>query len=127
MAQQVKNPVRIHKDVSLIPGIAQWVEDLAWLWPAAAAPILPLVWELSYAIGVALKKEKKKKYRFTDLHLLNQNLKEWKELKKHNKPLDTLKGFPKYILKKYIYMYIYDRYRFFFFFHYQKSILPWGK
>ena len=33
---------------------------LLWLWrrPAAAAPILPLAWELSDAAGVALKKDK---------------------------------------------------------------------
>ena len=38
---------------------------LLWLWqrPAAAAPILPLFWELPYAVGTALesKREKKKK------------------------------------------------------------------
>jgi len=36
--------------------------DLAWLslWPAAAAPIWPLVWELPYAKGEALKSRKKK-------------------------------------------------------------------
>ena len=32
--------------------------DLAWLWPAATAPIRPLVWELTYATSVALKKKK---------------------------------------------------------------------
>ena len=26
-----------------------------WRWPAAAAPIQPLTWELSYAVGAALK------------------------------------------------------------------------
>ena len=26
MAQQVKNPTSIHKDVGLIPGLAQWVK-----------------------------------------------------------------------------------------------------
>ena len=31
-----------------------------WLWPAAAAPIRPLAWELPYAAGVALKKAKDK-------------------------------------------------------------------
>ena len=33
---------------------------LLWLWPrsAAAAPIRPLAWELPYAAGVALKREK---------------------------------------------------------------------
>ena len=41
--------------------------DLMWLWlwlwcrPTAAAPIRPLAWELPYAVGVALKSEKKKK------------------------------------------------------------------
>ena len=35
---------------------------LLWLWcrPAAAAPICPLAWELTYAVGAALKKKKKK-------------------------------------------------------------------
>ena len=35
---------------------------LLWLWhrPAAAAPILPLAWELPYAVGGAPKSEKKK-------------------------------------------------------------------
>ena len=34
---------------------------MLWLWcrPAAAAPIRPLVWELPYAMGVALKVKKK--------------------------------------------------------------------
>jgi len=32
-----------------------------WLWPAAAAPIRPLAWELTYTMGVALKSKKKKK------------------------------------------------------------------
>ena len=32
-----------------------------WMWPAAAAPILPLTWELPYAVGDALKRPKKKK------------------------------------------------------------------
>ena len=35
---------------------------LLWLWhrPAATAPIQPLAWELSYATGAAVKKEKEK-------------------------------------------------------------------
>ena len=35
MAQQVKNPTNIHEDEDLIPGLTQWVEDLAL--PQAAA------------------------------------------------------------------------------------------
>ena len=37
--------------------------DLVWLWlwcrPTAAAPIRPLAWELPYATGVALKRQKR--------------------------------------------------------------------
>ena len=37
---------------------------LLWLWyrPAARAPIRPLAWELPYAVGVVLKRPKKKKF-----------------------------------------------------------------
>ena len=48
-----------------IPGLTQWVKDLAllWLWCrlAAVAPTGPLAWEPPYAAGVALKRPKKKK------------------------------------------------------------------
>ena len=70
------NPNNIHEDVGLIPSLSQWVKqssiamscgvghrcssDLAllWLWhkPVATAPIQPLAWELSCAVGAALKK-----------------------------------------------------------------------
>ena len=75
------NPTRNHEVASLIPGLAQWVKDpsvamscgvgcrhspdppLLWLWgrPAATAPIRPLVWELPYAAGAALKDKRQKK------------------------------------------------------------------
>ena len=29
MAQRVKNPTNIHENVGLVPGLAQWVKDLA--------------------------------------------------------------------------------------------------
>ena len=32
MVQQVKNPASIHEDAGLIPGLTQWVKDLALLW-----------------------------------------------------------------------------------------------
>ena len=63
----------------MIPGLAQWVKDLAmlWLWcrsltgsdpallwlgcrPAAVAPTGPLGWEPPGAVGSALKRQKKK-------------------------------------------------------------------
>ena len=56
--------------MGLIPGLAQWVKDLAllWLWRrlAATALIQPLAWERPCAPGVALKdSEKKQKIKKT--------------------------------------------------------------
>ena len=72
------NPTRNHEVVGVIPGLTQWVKDVAllwavdpmllWLWrrPAAVAPIGPLAWEPPYAVGVALKRQNTKKKKKKD-------------------------------------------------------------
>ena len=77
MALWLINPTSNHEIVGLIPGLAQWVKDLAfavncgvghrcgwdpsllWLWCrlAGTAPIGPLAWEPPYAMGAALKRQ----------------------------------------------------------------------
>ena len=55
------NLTRIQEDTGLIPGPSQWVKDLALLCQQlAVAPIRPPAWELPYAVGVALKRQKTK-------------------------------------------------------------------
>ena len=58
------NPTRYREVAGSIPGLAQWIEDLAllWLWCrlAAVAPIRPLAWEPPYAAGAAPKRQKSK-------------------------------------------------------------------
>ena len=74
----VMNTTSLYEDEGLIPGLAQWIKDLAllwamvgcrhgsdhallWLWhrPVAIPLIQPLAWELPYTMGVAKKKDKK--------------------------------------------------------------------
>ena len=65
MAQQLMNPTSIHEDsgqsLTLLSGLR--IHHLLWLWcmSVATALIGPLVWETPYAVGVALKRPKKKK------------------------------------------------------------------
>ena len=53
----------VHEAAGLIPGLAQWVNDLVLLWlqrrPAAASLIQPLAWEFPCAAYVALKSKNK--------------------------------------------------------------------
>ena len=63
VAQQVKNLTSIKEGMGQIPGLAQWIKDLALCQTVAqvadAASIGPLAWKLPHATGVALKEKKK--------------------------------------------------------------------
>ena len=52
------NPASNQEVVGSISGLAQWVK--LWCRLAAVAPIRPLAWEPTYAVGVALEIKGKK-------------------------------------------------------------------
>jgi len=79
LAQQVKKLTSLYEEKGSLPGLNQWVKDLAlpkalalsggcgsdlalpWLWCrlAAAAPIRLLAFKLPYAMGATLKRQKR--------------------------------------------------------------------
>ena len=63
------SPTSIHEDSGLIPGLTQWIRDLALLWAAGQvtdALIQPLAWELPLCHKYGPKKKKKKSTKITE-------------------------------------------------------------
>jgi len=84
VAQPLTNLTSIHEEPESIPGLSQWVKDLAWpvscdvghrcgsdptflwLWQRlqTTAPIGPLAWDPPCAMGAALKRQKDQKKNY---------------------------------------------------------------
>ena len=56
------NPTGIHKDVGLIPGLAQWVAMSCGVGRQLQPQFHPLVWEPPCAAGGAKKKKKNREF-----------------------------------------------------------------
>ena len=90
MVQWLTNSTRNHEVAGLVPGLGlrirsycelwcslqMWLRSgLLWLWLITVASIRPLAWELPYAAGMVLKRQKKRKKEDIEVPLCCSGLK----------------------------------------------------